>query len=541
MRKLSGSLLLIVATAAAILAAPHTARAQGTAFIYRGQLSDGSGPVTGTYDLMFTLYGASTGGSAVAGPAAHPASIVNNGDYAVVLDFGAVFDGSSRWLEIAVQTNGGTGFITLSPRQPLLAVPYAITANSASNLLGTLPTAQLSGTVPLEQLPAGILTNNASGISLQGFFNGYHFGDGGLLTNLNPQGLSPGYVAAAVQFTNGGNSFQGFFNGYHFGDGGLLTNLNPQALSSGYVGAQLWLTNGYNNFNGSFYGDGSGLTNITGATGPAGPQGFQGLQGPQGIQGVAGISGTNGLSGINGTNGLDGATGPAGSQGLTGPQGPQGPTGPVGTFDSSALTNYPTLNGNNLLTGTNAFSGQLLATNVNNVFNGTLTGNVTGTISGNGSGLTNLPTTQTYLYSYDTNNQALITAGTFQDITFANDGQISGWSHTSGNAAFTNGPAGLYLIEYTAETSIANNGNSTVSVHALLNGTEIAGSQSVSGLSNSGLPIPLSKSFIARIPTASTNVLKLQFTGSSSNNRLLAGSGVGNIRPSVSLTIIRIQ
>jgi hypothetical protein len=315
----------------------------------------------------------------------------------------------------------------------------------------------------------------------------------------------------------------------------------------------------------------NGTNGLDGATGPAGPQGPTGLQGPQGpagpqgpqgIQGVAGINGTNGLNGINGTNGLDGATGPAGAQGpagpqgpqgpqgiqgiagvtgATGPAGPQGPTGPVGTFDSSALTNYPTLNGNNLLTGTNAFSGQLLATNVNNVFNGTLTGNVTGTISGNGSGLTNLPTTQTYLYSYDTNNQALITAGTFQDITFANDGQISGWSHTSGNAAFTNGPAGLYLIEYTAETSIANNGNSTVSVHALLNGTEIAGSQSVSGLSNSGLPIPLSKSFIARIPTASTNVLKLQFTGSSSNNRLLAGSGVGNIRPSVSLTIIRIQ
>jgi hypothetical protein len=191
------------------------------------------------------------------------------------------------------------------------------------------------------------------------------------------------------------------------------------------------------------------------------------------------------------------------------------------------------LNGNNVLTGTNAFSGLLLATNPNNV--------VTGTISGNGSGLTNLPTTQTYLYSYDTNTQAVVTVNTFQDITFGADAQISGWSHTAGSAGFTNGPAGLYLIEYLAEASIANNGNSTVSVHALLNGTEIAGSQSVSGPANSGLAIPLSKSFIARIPTANTNVLKLQFAGSSSNNRLLANSGVGTTRPSVSLTIIRIQ
>jgi hypothetical protein len=209
----------------------------------------------------------------------------------------------------------------------------------------------------------------------------------------------------------------------------------------------------------------------------------------------------------------------------------------VGTFDSSALTNYPTLNGANVFNGTNAFSGLLLATNANNVFNGTLIGNV----QGNGSGLTNLPTTQTYLYSYDTNTQAVVTAGTFQDITFANDAQISGWSHAAGSAGFTNGPAGLYLIEYITETAIANNGTTTVSVHAVLNGTEIAGSQSVSGPANSGLAIPLSKSFIARIPTANTNVLKLQFTGSSSSTRLLANTGVGTTRPSVSLTIIRIQ
>src|SRR4051812_36465328 len=128
MRKLSVSFLLIVATAASLLATAHTARAQGTAFVYSGQLNNGSGPVAGTYDLMFTLYDASTGGSAVATEDTHLATVVNNGDYTVVLDFGAAFGGSPRWLEIAAQTNGGTGFITLSPRQPLLAVPYAITA-----------------------------------------------------------------------------------------------------------------------------------------------------------------------------------------------------------------------------------------------------------------------------------------------------------------------------------------------------------------------------------------------------------------------------
>jgi hypothetical protein len=201
--------------------------------------------------------------------------------------------------------------------------------------------------------------------------------------------------------------------------------------------------------------------------------------------------------------------------------------------DSQLSSNIPRLNAANLFASTTILAGPLYATNPNNI--------VTGTISGNGSGLTNLPTTQTYLYCYDTNTQTLVAVGAFQDITFANNAQISGWSHTAGSAGFTNGPAGIYLVEYTAESAVANNNNSTFSVHALLNGTEIAGSQSVAGPSTSALPVPLSKSFIVNIATANTNVIKLQFTGSNSNNRLLANSGVGTTRPSASLTIIRIQ
>jgi hypothetical protein len=44
------------------------------------------------------------------------------------LDFGAnAFDGSARWLEIAVRSPTGSGdFTTLSPRQPLTVAPYAL-------------------------------------------------------------------------------------------------------------------------------------------------------------------------------------------------------------------------------------------------------------------------------------------------------------------------------------------------------------------------------------------------------------------------------
>jgi hypothetical protein len=60
--------------------------------------------------------------------------------FTVALDFGpAAFNGDTRWLEIAVRTNGLAGaFTALTPRQPLSSTPYAITARNLSGpLLGS--------------------------------------------------------------------------------------------------------------------------------------------------------------------------------------------------------------------------------------------------------------------------------------------------------------------------------------------------------------------------------------------------------------------
>src|SRR5262245_52147826 len=47
---------------------PQSAHAQGTTFTYQGRLNDGASPANGNYDLKFTLFGASSSGSALAGP-----------------------------------------------------------------------------------------------------------------------------------------------------------------------------------------------------------------------------------------------------------------------------------------------------------------------------------------------------------------------------------------------------------------------------------------------------------------------------------------
>jgi len=248
-------------------------QAQGTAFPYSGQLQDGGVPANGTYDVMFTLYDSATDGAAL-GVMTNWNTEVTAGQYSVVLDFGGVFDGSPRWLEIAARTNGAWAYTTLTPRQPLLPVPYAIMAGSASNLLGSLPASQLTGTLPVAQLPDVVLTNNASAVQLNGSFNGAFSGDGGLVTNLNPADLTAGTVTAQLGLTNPNNFFMGRFYGIHAGDGSLVTNLNPANLTAGTVTAQLDLTNPNNYFMGRFYGihagDGSLVTNLNPANLTAG-------------------------------------------------------------------------------------------------------------------------------------------------------------------------------------------------------------------------------------------------------------------------------
>ena len=106
-----------------------------TAFTYQGRLFDGGIPANGLYDLQFTNYDAASGGTALAGFNTN-AVPVSNGLFTVNLDFGAVFDGSMRWLEIAERTNGAGSFSTLAPRQALTAAPYAIYAASAGTVGG---------------------------------------------------------------------------------------------------------------------------------------------------------------------------------------------------------------------------------------------------------------------------------------------------------------------------------------------------------------------------------------------------------------------
>src|SRR5262245_169154 len=82
---------------------PSTGFGQGAAFTFQGRLDDLGTAANGTYDLRFSLYGAASGGSLVAGPVTNASVAVSNGLFTVLLDFTpAVFDGAERWLELGV-------------------------------------------------------------------------------------------------------------------------------------------------------------------------------------------------------------------------------------------------------------------------------------------------------------------------------------------------------------------------------------------------------------------------------------------------------
>src|ERR1035438_1767024 len=111
----------------------HQAAAQGTAFTYQGRLNTGTNPVTGAYDLTFSLYNAGTSGSQTGSLLTNSALGVTNGLFTVSVDFGAVFTGTPYWLQLGVRTNATGAFTPLTPRQPLTPTPYAVYAESSGS------------------------------------------------------------------------------------------------------------------------------------------------------------------------------------------------------------------------------------------------------------------------------------------------------------------------------------------------------------------------------------------------------------------------
>jgi hypothetical protein len=115
-----------------ILSLLASAVTQGTAFTYQGYLRQGGTPANANYDFQFSLWTTVSGGSQVGATQTVTNVSVQNGLFTVSLDFGAVWDGSDRFLQIAVRPAGSGSYTTLAPRVRMNPTPYAIRAGVAS-------------------------------------------------------------------------------------------------------------------------------------------------------------------------------------------------------------------------------------------------------------------------------------------------------------------------------------------------------------------------------------------------------------------------
>ncbi len=103
----------------------------GTAFTYQGRLLDNNQPADGLYDFQFKLFDAVSDGNKLGADVNKSEVYVIDGYFTAELDFGGVFDGNSRWLEIGIRPgdqNDPCDYVFLTPLQKLMPTPYALYA-----------------------------------------------------------------------------------------------------------------------------------------------------------------------------------------------------------------------------------------------------------------------------------------------------------------------------------------------------------------------------------------------------------------------------
>lgn len=190
-------------------------------------------PANISYVTFWSNDGTSSAGSE---PTAAVGASVTNGLFTVVLGDTTVANMTAISASLFTQPNlqlriwfndGVNGFAALSPVQNLTPVPYAVFANAASNVSGTVSATQISGAVA----SANLSGTYGNAVTLNNEGNSFS-GNGAGLTSVNAATLNG--VSASGFWKTGGNS--GTTPGPNF-----IGTINNQPLELGINGNQVLL------------------------------------------------------------------------------------------------------------------------------------------------------------------------------------------------------------------------------------------------------------------------------------------------------------
>lgn len=117
---------------------------QDPGFEYQGNQKLNGQLTTDTCNFQFSLYDAVENGFKNGDAQEVPGAMVTGGRFSTTVNTGDqlspwAFSGKAHWLKIAVRCPTGSGdYITLSPRQPLAVVPYALRLKPGAEIRGTV-------------------------------------------------------------------------------------------------------------------------------------------------------------------------------------------------------------------------------------------------------------------------------------------------------------------------------------------------------------------------------------------------------------------
>jgi hypothetical protein len=192
-----------------------------TAFVWQGEVRDTGVPASGSYDFEFRLFTAANGGTQLGPTQTLPAQPVTNGVFSATLNFGDQYDGTPRWLEIAIRRNGQPSFVVLNPRQRIEAAPYALHAETVAD--NSIVGANIvDGSIMNQDIQVGAID---SALILNGTITSADLGDASVTTAK----LADGSVTAGKIANNA-------VNANHIANGAIGT---PQLADGAVTGPKL--------------------------------------------------------------------------------------------------------------------------------------------------------------------------------------------------------------------------------------------------------------------------------------------------------------